>query len=59
MITFRQIWQANKFHFFVSILRVIHFHVIAWDENAHNIACPKNGKIFKFKIRKSQKGTCA
>jgi hypothetical protein len=47
------------FSFFVSILRVIHFHLIACYENVHNIACPDLGKTFKFKIRMAQKGTCA
>jgi hypothetical protein len=28
-------------------------------KNTHNIACPDLGKTFKFKIRMSQKGTCA
>jgi len=27
-------------------------------ENAHNVACPKNGKTFILEIRISQKGTC-
>ena len=29
MITFCQIWRRDFFHFFVSILRVIYFHLIA------------------------------
>ena len=59
MITFCQIWQRDFFHFFVSILRVMHLHLIACYENARNIACPDLGKTFKFKIRMTQKGTCA
>lgn len=59
MITFRQIRRRDFFSFFVSILRVIKLCMHSCYENSHNIACPKNGKTFKFKIGKSQKGTCA
>jgi hypothetical protein len=59
MITFCQIWQAIKIHYFVSILHVINLRMVAYAENAHNVACPDLGKTFKFKIRMSQKGTSA
>jgi len=59
MITFCQIWQAIKIHYFVSILHVMHLCMHACTENAHNVACPKMSKTFKFKIRISDFGTVA
>jgi len=59
MITFCQIWQRDIFHYFVSILHVIHLQIVAYAENAHNVACPVLGKTFKFKIRISDFGTVA
>jgi len=59
MITFCQIRRREFFIFFVSILRVIYFHMFACYKNTHIIACPDLGKTFKFKIRMSQKRTCA
>ena len=58
MITFCQIRRQNIFHFFVSILHVINLQTGVCAENAHNVACPKNGKTFILEIRKSKKGTC-
>jgi hypothetical protein len=58
MITFCQIRRRDFFIFFVSILRVINLRTGVCAENAHNVACPKNGVSFKIKIRKSKKGTC-
>ena len=43
----------------MSILHVINLRMVAYAENAHNIACPDLGKTFKFKTRMSQKGTSA
>ena len=58
MITFCQIRRREFFSFFVSTLRLVYLHMGSCAENAHNIACPKNGKTFILEIRIAQKGTC-
>ena len=59
MITFCQI-RRREFFIFLWAYCVSYIYACVYVmKNAHNIACSDLGKTFKFKIRKSQKGTCA
>ena len=59
MITFCQIWQANNFHFFVSMYRVAVFVHLKNVAKLFFLACPFFGKSLFPKTRMSKKRTCA
>jgi hypothetical protein len=58
MITFCQIWQAEKGFIFVSMYRVAVFVHLKNIENLLFLACPFFGKTFFLEIRYPDFGTC-
>jgi hypothetical protein len=58
MITFCQIWQAEKGFIFVSMYRVAVFVHLKNIENLLFLACPFFGKTFFLEIRNPDFGTC-